>query len=205
MRLAVPVVLSLLLLPAYADNQSPKGWREQLESGATFATVRRLFLNQKVVVGGPVVTLRGNVLLLWTVAKAAGDGWYLSEILENLPASYKGRTATVIAVQLNESKRRELRPNALGEIVTDSDIVDPYFDLVVRFDDGNLGMTTAYPITLSSAVELASTANALSDQMSTQLPLLVGKTVYAVRYSQLYQPDTTLEELTSSSGALKQL
>jgi hypothetical protein len=41
--------------------------------------------------------------------------------------------------------------------------------------------------------------------MSTTLPRLVGRTVYAVGYSKLYQPDTSLEELTGSQGVLKQL
>ena len=45
--------------------------------------------------------------------------------------------------------------------------------------------------------------------MSKQLPLLVGKSVFAVGYSHLYQPDTTLEELVGVGvgvqGVLKQL
>src|SRR5450759_5350314 len=43
--------------------------------------------------------------------------------------------------------------------------------------------------------------------MSKELPLLIGKKVYAVGYSKLYQPDTSLEELAGvgSKGVLKQL
>jgi hypothetical protein len=209
MRLACPVVLSLLLLPAYAQNQSPNDWREQLKSGATLGTVRRLFSNQRVIVGGPVVNFgRGSVLLEWTVARTNGDERYVTDVvLDDLSARYKGKTATVIAVQLNETRRRDLQPNALGETVAADDIPNPYFDLVVRFEDETLAMHAAFPGILSEAVELASAATAINEQMSTQLPLIVGKTVYAVGYSKLYQPDTTLEELTGlgSSGALKQL
>jgi hypothetical protein len=114
-----------------------------------------------------------------------------------------------VAVQLNELKRQELRPNALGEIVAEENIVNPYFDIVVQFDDGNLAMYTSYPISTGASddIDLASSASAIADQMSTELPRLIGKTVYAVGYSKLYQPDTSLEELTGigSKGVLKQL
>ena len=127
----------------------------------------------------------------------------------SLPSTYKGKSATVVAVQLNELKRRELRPNALGEIVAEDDIVNPYFDIVVQFDDGTLAMYTNYPISTGAGddIELASSASAIAHQMSTELPRLIGKTVYAVGYSKLYQPDTSLEELTGlgSKGVLKEL
>jgi len=108
---------------------------------------------------------------------------------------------------VNELKLRELRPNALGEIVAEDDIVNPYFDIVVQFDDGTLAICTGYPNTISTNIELAAAASALTERMSKELPLLVGKTVYAIGYSKLYQPDTSLEELAGvgSKGVLKQL
>jgi hypothetical protein len=129
--------------------------------------------------------------------------------MDHLPSTYKGKSATVVAVQLNELKRRDLRPNAFGEIVAEDDIVNPYFDIVVQFDDGTLAMFTSYPLStgVSDDIELASAASGIADQMATELPHLVGKTVYAVGYSKLYQPDTSLEELAGigSKGVLKQL
>ncbi len=184
-------------------------WRKELKSDTTLGTVRRLFMNQKVIVGGAVVNLHGSVLLEWTTAHKDTADRYQVSISDHLPSTYKRKSATVVAVQLNELKRRELKPNAFGEIVAEDDVVNPYFDIVVQFDDGTLAMFTSYPISTSTGndIELASTASALANQMAAELPRLVGKTVYAVGYSKLYQPDTSLEELAGvgSKGVLKQL
>ncbi len=114
--------------------------------------------------------------------KGRNERYVASSMVDDLPAAYKGQTATVVAVQLNDIGRVDIRPNALGEIVSDNDSINPYFDIIVRFDNGKLAMCTAYPNTLSSLVDLASSANDLADQMSKELPLLVGKSVYAVGY-----------------------
>jgi hypothetical protein len=210
MRLIAAVVVSLVSLPGLAQSQSTTDWRQQLKSGATLGTVRRVFSNQKVIITGPVVDLGGSVLLHWELARQVGDGRYAhtTDIHDLLSSAYKGKTATALTVQLNELKRRELRPNALGETVSENDIVDPYFDIVVQFDDGTLAMCTGYPVTISHTIELASAASAFTERMNKELPLLVGKTVYAVGWSKLYQPDTPLEDMAgigSSRGSLKQL
>jgi hypothetical protein len=136
-------------------------------------------------------------------------GRYTIEILNNLWSLYKGQRATVLAVQLNESALRRVRPNALGEIVAEDNIVNPYFDIVVQFGDETLAACTAYPPILKdlAVIELLSAASSVSEQMAKQLPLIIGKTVYAVGYSKLYQPDTTLEELTGfgSKSLMQQL
>jgi hypothetical protein len=201
-------ILLLSFLPAMLSAQT-QDWRKQLKSDTTLGTVRRLFLNQKVIVGGVVVSHGESALLEWELAHKDPLGRYQESISDHLPSGYKGKGATVVAVQLNELKRRELRPNALGEIVAEDDIVGPYFDIVVQFDDGVLAMHSTYPIIVATDdnIELASAASALANQMSTELPRLIGKTVYAVGYSKLYQPDVSLEELTGlgSKGVLKQL
>jgi hypothetical protein len=108
---------------------------------------------------------------------------------------------------LGKSQRHDLQPNALGEAASEDDIANPLFDLVVRFDDGTLAITSAYPSSLGSSVEFASIATSFAEQMSKELPLLVGKTVYAVEDSTLYQADTTLDEITGSDpkGKMKRL
>jgi hypothetical protein len=205
---SVSVGILLSLLPAILSAQT-QDWRKQLKSDTTLGTVRRLFLNQKVIVGGAVVNLQGSALLEWETAHKDSADRYQASTMDHPPSTYKGKSATVVAVQLNESERRELRPNAFGETVAEDDIVNPYFDIVVQFDDGTLAMHTSYPLNVGvgDSIELASSASALADQMATELPRLVGKTVYAVGYSKLYQPDTSLEELAGigSKGVLKQL
>jgi hypothetical protein len=189
-------ILLLSLLPGMLSAQT-QDWRTQLKSDTTLGTVRRLFRNQKVIVGGAVVNLRGSILLEWETAHKDSSDRYQASTMDHLSSTYKGKSATVVAVQLNELKLRELRPNAFGEIVAEDDIVNPYFDIVVQFDDGTLAMHTSYPLStgVGDNIELASAASALSEQMATELPLLVGKTVYAVGYSKLYQPDTSLDVL----------
>ena len=60
-------ILLLSFLPAILSAQT-QDWRKQLKSDTTLGTVRRLFLNQKVIVGGVVVEPRGGVLLEWEQA-----------------------------------------------------------------------------------------------------------------------------------------
>jgi hypothetical protein len=149
------------------------------------------------------------MLLDWIVAHAVGF-WFKAEIYQKLPLSYRGQSAKVVAVQLNEVHRTPQTTNALGERLSDDDALNPYFDLVVRFDDGTLAMTTTYPVSLATGqeVELASNQNRLGTEMSTELPKIVGRDVYAVGYSRLYEPDTTLDELVGepgTSGILKRL
>jgi hypothetical protein len=117
----------LLLLPAVLSAQTQtQDWRKQLKSDTTLGTVRRLFLNQKVIVSGTVLNLpvQGSVLIEWTLAhKDSPDRYQASTMATRLPSTYKGRSATAVAVQLNELKRQELRPNAFGEIVAEDDMI----------------------------------------------------------------------------------
>jgi len=218
-RSIVCFALSLVSLPVFAQNHDSPDWQKELKSSTTLGTVRRLFLNHKVIVAGPVLDYdqvqaatgkTGRFLLEWHIPVKGSDGRYAFSG-DLLSASYQGATATCVAVQLDEDMRRELKPNALGETVAENEITDPYFDLVVRFDDGTLAMLASYPTTLMSTVELASAASALAEVMSKQLPLLVGRSVYVVGNSKLYKPDTMLDEIIGigpaqrAKGGLKQL
>jgi hypothetical protein len=66
LRKIVSVSIGVLLLSSLSAMLSAQtqDWRKQLKSDTTLATVRRLFLNQKVIVSGAVVELGGSVLLL---------------------------------------------------------------------------------------------------------------------------------------------
>src|SRR5260370_6615924 len=108
----------------------------QALAGTTFAEVKKTYLGKKVVMIGPQV---------WHTAEQQGDRFVESEF-PFLPVSYRGQTATVVTVQLN-GPRRERKMNPLGEAINEDSVVDPYFDLVVRFDDGRYGIHTAYPAT----------------------------------------------------------
>jgi hypothetical protein len=144
----------------------------------------------------------------WHPASQSG-GQYKEEILIDSPASFKGQSGAVIAIQLHPrllgSDESAQKVNALGEVVSADQTVDPYFDLVVKLDKDVLITTTGYPATIEDEVKLASDHDAFEKEMAVNLPTVVGKSVYAVGYSRLYQLDATLEEIQSESAILKQL
>ena len=81
----------------------------------------------------------------------------------------------------------------------------PYFDLVVQLDDGKLGLVTTYIGTLPMAAILQSEYTSRMAEMNTNLPMVIGKPLYAVADSQLYLPDTRLEQMTGEGEVLKRL
>ena len=206
---SVAAVLCVFSLAGLAQSPNPNDWRKQLKSPTSLSATLRMVLNQKVIVTGPVGTLSGSVLLLldwWVAHKGTGDR-YTKDTMDYLSSAYRGTTAAVVAVQLNELKLGDQRPNALGEIGAGDNTTGPYFDIIVQFDDGTLAILTGYPGSIFDDIELASVESALTERMAKELPLLIGKTVYAVGYSRLYQPDTSLEELVGEDrkGVLKHL
>ena len=173
----------------------------------TLGSVKQKYLNQTVVLIGYVTDKLATqpVLMEWHPARLppmsqALDGRYDYDISTYLPATYKGKSATVIAIQLNKSGKQGT-VNALGELVSADDAVDPYFDFVVKFDDGQVALVTAYPSTISDDVKFASTQNALTQEMAAKLPGVVGRTFYGCFYTRLYSPDATLDELQSYSDS----
>jgi hypothetical protein len=199
------------------DDQS-LSWRQLLASDSvTLGQVRNVFLGQRVVVSGASETLAGRHQLLdWRIANRAVTAietdaqkqarYVVPDDLNRLPVDYSGKTAKVIAVQLNDLQEAKPRTNALGDVISDEATINPYLDLVVEFDDGTLAMATTYArsLTTLNLVELASAASSTGDQMKSGLPGFVGKTVYAIGYSRLYKPDTTLEEI-SKGDVFKQV
>ena len=200
----------------------PASWRKLLDSeSATLGQVRGVFLNQRVTVDGAVDEWMGQSgLLEWRIAfkpvipvnvpnpevQKVFDHMHMPYVVQGgldlLPDSYSGKEARVIAVQLHSSDKSGPKTNALGEPISDDETINPNFDLVVQLDDGTIAMTTQYPSTLTgmSVVELASVAKATAEQMTRELSGIVGNTVYAVGFSRLYRPDTTLDEITKQDA-----
>jgi hypothetical protein len=168
----------------------------------TLCQVRKKYLNRRVIVTGALFNERS--MLEWERAVLDGARFVHASGFANLPAGYKGQTATVVAVQLNQLKVAT-RVNALGETVDQESTVDPYFDLVVHFDDGAYGMLSTYPTTAEMSVTFAEEEQALSDLIAKNEGSLLGTSLYACGYSRLYEPDSTLEEMTGSAELLKRL
>jgi hypothetical protein len=175
------------------------------QQAQTLASVKQQYLNQKVIVIGYVAaTLAPEpVLMHWNPASESA-GRYSMNGLAYLPATYKGKTATVIVIQLDDlTKQGKL--NALGEPISPDDAVDPHLDIVVRFEDDQIAMTTAYPTTISEEMRLAAELNTVAQEMAANLPKVVGKDLFACGFTKLYSPDATLDEMMGSSAILKQI
>jgi len=165
-----------------------------------FGPLKKMYLNQKVVVSGSTFP-RG--MLDWNLARPKGD-YYEPDLMNHLPAAYKGRQALVIAVQMNALHRAEYsKQNALGEQTSPDDVVDPYVDVVVRFEDGTVAMKTAYPGILGLA--MAADDDKLTAEMNRELPGVIGARFYAVAFSKLYKPTATLEDMQGSGEILSRL
>jgi hypothetical protein len=189
------VVVALLVVSTAVGGQNSE----------TLGSVKQKYLDQKVVLIGYVADnlARQPVLVEWQLG-AEVAGRYAPDMETYLPATYKGRTATVVAIQLNNLEKQG-KVNALGESIGPDNTVDPYFDFVVRFQDGQVAMTTGYPNTISLEVRLASAQSAAAQEMAAKLPNVVGKNFFACGITSLYSPDATLEELLGTSRILKEI
>jgi hypothetical protein len=212
--------------PALADPTTDDDpfapWRTLFNSGkVTLGQVRFVFLHQDVIVTGTVEDLGpSSQLLEWRIAaktpasiqsatagaqKASQARYFVPHAMDGLPLRYSGKKAYVIAVQLHHALAPGATDNALGEPVTVDDTVNPCFDLVVEFDDGFTAMTTQYPATLANAslAEPVAVINAAAERMKRELPGIAGMTVYAVGFTQLYKPDSTVDEMVNQDDARK--
>lgn len=203
----VVLVLTFTLGFANTQLQSKRQSRE-----ITLADARTLLVGKRIVVMGNTSDrppLKGY-LNDWSVA-IERDGQFRkdsSRILDYLPADYQGKEALVVAVQLNSLEKERTGVggvNALGEVISEASIVNPYSDVVVKLDDGTLAMTTSYlslffsESGISRAFRLLSEKNDRATLISSKLSSLIGKKVYAVAYSHLYLPTATLESMTAVS------
>jgi len=170
----------------------------------TLGEVRRAFLNQRVVISGHVMNMIHGPVLDWYLARPSGGDYQMVGGLDcYLAPGYNGQTATVIAIPLRRMFGESSGPNALGETTSEDATVNPYFDIIVRFDDGTLAMNSAYASTLYMQVSLAGQQASLEEHIHQELSRLIGSTVYAAAFSPLYQPDTTLEDMTGRLADVK--
>jgi hypothetical protein len=205
------------------DDVELAPWRTALNSSkTTLGQVRFVFLYQDVIVGGTVEDLgRSSQLLEWRIAaqtpssipavnqdgqKSAHQArYFVPHAMDGLPLRYSGKKANVIAIQLHNSVAPGTRDNAMGEVVSDDSTVNPCFDLVVKFDDGTTAMTTQYPQTLAtqSLAEPVSVLSAAAERMQRELPDIVGDSIYAAGFTQLYKPESTIDEMVNQDDAYK--
>jgi len=207
------------------DPRSDSGefapWRVQFGSGKiTFLQVKYLFLYQNVIVGGTVEDLGSSSQLLdWRIAEQTPESmsasndktphpprYFVPHAMEGLSVRYSGKKANVIAIQLHtpDAASAAKKPlNAMGEPISDDDIINPCFDVVVRFPDGTTAMTTQYPASIANAMlaEPMTVIDAAADRLQQELPEIVGTSIYAAGFTPLYKPNTTIDEMVNQVDA----
>ena len=170
----LPFVMLLSLALAGADGED---W---------LAKAKDQYLNKKVIVKSAAFH-KGSLK----------DGAYQSEFVF-LPDSYRGQTATVIAVQpRGDYQPAKPKLNALGEPISTPQ-PEPHLDFVVQFTDGYIAMIYDTPSGMRTDVISEEEAAKLEEQerqREAKAKLLVGRTVYATAFSRVYRPDVTTSEM----------
>lgn len=156
-------------------------------------------MNQDVIVND--VPYKERYCLEWLTARQMSDGTYQKTDWggDHLGIEYRGQTGTVVAVQLAESTLQPTRvggKNAFGESISEDDVENPIMEIVVKFKDGTLGVTTGMIITLPRLMELASKRQGVREHVESRLPSVIGRKLYAVGWSELYKPTATIEDLS---------
>jgi PEGA domain len=180
----------------------------------TLAEFRNSYLNQRILIlqGHDI----GGSLGGWQPVKQAKDGSFQIDFGKSAFISFKymDQTPTIIAIRESSGGGTLLskggQKNAMGEKLTDDDIVNPYVDVFVRFDDGQLAKYTSFV----SLIRDRSAKNLNQDPDSWEMQLLpvsvrdahaeivarnlsnaMGQKVYAVHDSLLFGRDITTVEL----------
>lgn len=175
----------------------------------TFGEARSMLVGKKVSIMGTILS-KGYLNDWDPVVEQNGEyKRFTTGNYNNLPDSYLGKEAEVVTVQLNSLEKKRSGAggvNALGETISADSLVNPYCDVIVRFSDGLMAIHTSYLSLIFSDVfvsarpfRLLSEKNERAKLISSQLPSIVGKTVYAVAYSDLFRPTATLESLMEES------
>ena len=183
--------------PSQSSPSSPASAAAALES------LKTQYLNQKIVIAGTTVTSTTALLTLseWRIAKVAADGRYLPDGSAHAPASDRGKTGTVIAVQPADPTST---PPAAAEPRSNPASPGAFFDIFVKLDTGRVLMTTISPEAVSS-IQAASASLAASKAISARVAALVGKPLYPVSYSRLFTLDATLADMQSTEATDKQV
>lgn len=149
---------------------------------------------------------REVVLLGYKIGNSLSGGWHF--VRENaragfemasgdIPYNMKGTRGVVVFIA--QARTKSVGVDAFGEKIKEEDIVNPYFDLVVRLPDGRLVKTTHYYLTLMSNMELASRFDEIRVQILKEIDSWIGKTIYVMGFSCLFPPDSEIDTMASLS------
>jgi hypothetical protein len=172
----------------------------------TLGWIRQTYLNQSIIVRGSV---EGGILVDWYNARKVANR-YRREPSRSVVAKYRGQTAKVVAVELADAanpiqSQTVSSAKPFEKVASEDAILDPAFELVAQFADGTFAMTGTRLEFLGDRVRLVSEQGLREAEMARNLPVIIGKSLYATSLSTLYDPDTTIEDIRSSREILKRL
>lgn len=165
----------------------------------TFTSVKQKYLNRKIVIiEKPVTEIFSSWhLVTWPDLKPKKAEKLFDDYL---PTSYAGRPATVVSIVISDNPILSKKPkaNALGEMPSDDQIIDPYVEFFVRFDDGTTAQWSTSASTAYLSIKALPDTQQLQSEIQANAESLIGKTLYAVHNSYLYSADTEITEMVSS-------
>jgi hypothetical protein len=126
---------------------------------------------------------------------------YAENFGEPIEASYAAQTPTVIAIQL----ARTLDHTAFGDTLSEDETKNPYVDVVVQFNNGQIALGTNYFSCFEDpdcphSFELASLKEQRAVYLAKALPGVVGRNLYAVAESKIFELNADTEELTRADS-----
>ncbi len=168
------------------------------ENELSMAELQKKYSGKRVIV--KTLFVRNGKQFDWNEAKQNGD-YYVYDVLKYIPVTYIGREAEIIAIQLNKKEREEIieKTNAFGEKTDVSLMVNPFFEIVVRFSDGKIALITTYQSTLDYKIELVSHREAREKTLAGFISTINGDTVYATCYSRVFKPIANIDDMLSDN------
>jgi hypothetical protein len=216
-KLLQPTLLLLLALASTGANAAQK-------DGTTLRQFREKYLNQRIIILKDTL----GQFIDWEPLQKTRHGSFEHGKGAFLDMRYKDQTATIVAIEEYHSAldtQPKDQKNALGEVLSNDDKINPYVKIVAQFEDGQFATLNDYPSLLlhgmkrslqgeevfdddnwESGLMLVSERDRHKEILSKLLPSAIGQKLYAVHDSMLFPLDfTSADLLDMSKRELKQL
>jgi hypothetical protein len=205
--LIIFVIFSLIFFSSYPVYPAQ-------EKKKTFGEIKKELLEKQVYIYGKKFkkpSFRGeDILMGWEIVQKYGDeksGYsYKRDSLGNygeheVPYSLKGSKGIIESISIYstsfDGKRKET--SAFGEKITDDDVLNPYFSVVVRLNNGTLVSHKGYYSTIGTEVKLASKVDSEREEIEKNINSIVGKVIYPVASADIYPSQTDLDTMVDIS------
>jgi len=122
-----------------------------------------------------------------------------------LPNNYLKQKATIIAIQPYWPADREKlgKTDLFGNEIGPESIIDPYFNVIVKFKDGKFAIASSYSGITNSIFETKndySEYEKLKQNINKLILPIIGDTLFATRTSSLYKVTAKVSDLFSEKG-----